>query len=357
MKVVSFEVCTSAGRIRRLGALADGHEEGRIVDLTASFAKMLDVRKDEPTPREYARLRVPPDMIGWLRAGKYGREAAQEGLSYALGNPSEPGLDGEHLIYERGEVRLLAPLPRPTSFRDFSIYEEHMTRAQITPMTSNGRGYVKGPEWYRTPPYAKQSCSAMRGPEDPVPYPYYTKRLDLEIEVGIIVGRQGSNLTVAEAGQCISGYAILVDSSCRDGYEREPFGPTKRKDFHTALGPCLVTPDEVDVENLKCSIEVDGEIWFEGSTSAPHSFTPAHLVAYASDSEIIEPGDLIGTGTIGFGCSMDIHKWLRPGQTAKFTIEKLGSMSLRIVPGEHVVSHVLGMEGLLHYPGASRAGR
>ncbi|HVV92172.1 MAG TPA: fumarylacetoacetate hydrolase family protein [Hyphomicrobiales bacterium] len=355
MKLVTYEIATVAGRFRRLGVLADGDERGRIVDVTAAFAAHLATGTDEPTPRELAALRAPPDMIGWLRARHAGVAAAAAALAFVRANPDARGLDGERLVFARDEVRLLAPLPRPASLRDFSIYEEHMSRAEITPMTSNGAGYVKGPAWYRTPPFNKGSCAAICGPEDPVPFPYYTKLLDLEIEVGIIVGREGRNLSVEDAADHIAGYTILVDSSCRDGYEREPFGPTKRKDFHTALGPALVTPDEVDVENLACSVTVDGETWFEGTTAAPHSFTPAQLVAFASDNETLHPGDLIGTGTIGLGCSMDHHRWIRPGQVATFAIEGLGAMSLKVVEGERVVSHVLGMNGLLSHPSSTGA--
>lgn len=352
MKIVTFEVPTPAGRIRRLGAFADGDESGRIADLTAAFGAHLASETDEPTPRELALLRTPPDMIGWLRAGHAGLAAAKAALVYALAHPEARGMDGEALLYRRADVKLLAPLPRPTSFRDFSIYEEHMTRAQFTPMVSGTVKFEKGRIWYTNPPYYKGSCTSIAGPEDPVPYPYYTQRLDLEIELGIIVGKQGRNLTVEEAAKHIAGYTILIDSSCRDGFGREPFGPNKRKDFHTALGPCMVTADEVVPMSLNCSVTVDGETWFEGDTSAPHSFTPAQLVAYASDNETLYPGDLLGTGTIGFGCSQDLHKWIKVGQTATFWIEKLGSMSLKVVPGERVVEHVSGMKGLLPYPGS-----
>jgi 2-keto-4-pentenoate hydratase/2-oxohepta-3-ene-1,7-dioic acid hydratase in catechol pathway len=222
-----------------------------------------------------------------------------------------------------------------------------MTRAK---RPVDGQSYKKAPLWYSNPPYYKGSSSAMRGPEDAVPWPYYTKYLDLEIELGIIVGKAGRNLSFAQAQHHIGGYTILVDTSARDGQEREPFGPNKRKDFHTAIGPCLVTPDEVDPENLACRIEVDGELWFEGNTGDPHTFSPAQLVAYTSDNEDIAPGDLLGTGTIGFGCSMDIMKWVQIGQTMTFTIDGIGSMALQIVAGEHVVSHVFGMPSQIPNP-------
>ncbi|HEY0941452.1 MAG TPA: fumarylacetoacetate hydrolase family protein [Steroidobacter sp.] len=350
MKIVTFEVATPLGKVTRLGAWIEHDGAPRVVDLNAAFTSYLITCTDEPTPREYAALRIPPDMVGWLRAGAEGRRAAMAAIDYAQSQADRCGHQGARLLYDRSEVRLLAPLPRPSSFRAFSIYEEHMTRAQVTPMTGGDRPYRKSVHWFRTPPYYKGSCTSFAGPDDPVPFPYYTEKLDLELEIAIVIGREARNLSVAEVPSCIAGYAMLIDSSCRDGYGREPFGPTKRKDFHTALGPWLVTPEELDIQNLACSIEADGKVCFAGSTAAPHSFTPAQLVAYASDNETLYPGDLLATGTISYGCSMDHHHWFRVGQEVTFRIEGLGAMTLKIVAGERVVEHVRGMQGLLPIP-------
>jgi 2-keto-4-pentenoate hydratase/2-oxohepta-3-ene-1,7-dioic acid hydratase in catechol pathway len=353
MKLVTFETGTPVGKLRRLGALLKDDEAGGIVDLTAAFTKYLAAETDEPTPREYAALRTPPDMIGWLRAGREGRNAAEKALAYVRSHPDADGLDGAQLIYDRKDIKLLAPVPRPPSFRDCNGYFDHMSRAQ-RPIDEKPRNAPKTEAWYRYPVYYKGSCTAIAGPDDPAPWPYYTEFLDLELELGIIVGKEGRNLTVEQAEQHIAGYTILVDSSCRDGQEREPFGPNKRKDFHTALGPWLVTADEVQPEALACSLEVDGEVWYEGNTGAPHIFSPAQLVAYLSDSETIYPGDLIGTGTIADSCSMDTHRWIKIGQTARFTMAGLGSISLKVVAGEHVVSHVRGMTGQIAPPAGGR---
>jgi 2-keto-4-pentenoate hydratase/2-oxohepta-3-ene-1,7-dioic acid hydratase in catechol pathway len=357
--LVTFRVPSQVGPVIRLGALLDNKTEDRIVDLTAGFAAYLGRETDEPTPRELANLRVPPDMIGWLRAGHAGLAAARNALDYVRSHPEARGLDDENLVYARSDISILAPLPRPTSFRDFSIYEEHMTRQyldpthpDLDPTKPNERPiYKKKPIWYRVPPYYKGSCSSIRGPEDPIPWPYYTKRLDAELELGIIIGKTGRNLTVEQAKEHIAGYTIVVDSSCRDGYEREPYGPTKRKDFHTAVGPWLVTADEVDLENLECSLEIEGQQCFKGSSSAPHSFSPAQLVAYASDTETLSPGDLLSTGTVSYGCSMDHHRWVKVGETMTFSVDGLGSMSLKVVSEPSPVRHVEGMAGLLtHRP-------
>lgn len=352
MKLVTFETETPVGRLRRLGALIDGDQDGRIADLTAAYATWLAAETDETLPRELASLRTPPDMLGWLRGGPRSREAAERALAFArarLGEGPDPrGLDGALLVYPAEAVRLLAPLPRPNSFRDCSIYQEHMSRAEPP--------FEKKPAWYTNPPYYKGSCDSIVGPGAPIPSPYYTQRLDLELEIGIVVGREGRNLSFEEAERCIAGYTILIDSSCRDGYEREPFGPNKRKDFNTVLGPCLVTPDEIEEGDLACRITVDGELWWEGNTGHRRSFTPAQLVAYMSDNETVFPGDLIGTGTVGLGCSMDLHKWPKVGARVRFEVEGIGRLEHEVVAGEHVVDHVAGMTGLLAHPGADAAG-
>jgi 2-keto-4-pentenoate hydratase/2-oxohepta-3-ene-1,7-dioic acid hydratase in catechol pathway len=337
MKLVTMEVITPLGRTRRLGALT--RDEQRIVDLNAAFRAHLECETDEPTPEEFAALRMPPDMLGWLRAGSEGMRAAAAAMHFAERHATERAADGATLVFARSDVRLLAPLPRPASFRDFSMYEEHMHHI------------VKNPEWYTNPTYYKGSCTAIAGPEDPIPWPYYTKLLDLELEIGIVVGKRGSNLTIEEAQKHIAGYTILVDSSCREGQKREPLGPTKRKDWHTALGPFLRTADEIDIEHLDCSLSVDGETWYEGNTSAPHGFSPAQLVAYVSDCETIYPGDLIGTGTISYSCSMDTNRWIQIGQTATFRVAGLGEMNLRVIEQPPVVTHVgSGMRGHLTAP-------
>jgi 2-keto-4-pentenoate hydratase/2-oxohepta-3-ene-1,7-dioic acid hydratase in catechol pathway len=231
MKLVTFRVDTPVGAVDRLGALLDDDQDGRIVDLTTAYEAYLRAETDEPMPRELAALRTPPDMIGWLRGAHKAREAADAALGYVrdrlAGEPDPRGAAGARLVYPRAAVHLRAPLPRPNTLRDFSIYEEHMSQA--------GERYQKKAAWYRWPPYYKGNPESISGPEDPIPFPYYTERLDLELEIGIVVGREGRNLTLEQAAAVIAGYTILIDCSARDGYEREPFGPTKRKDWCNVL--------------------------------------------------------------------------------------------------------------------------
>ena len=290
MKLVTFSVPGPCGSQQRLGVLADAG----IVDLTTAYASYLAHATDEPLPGELAQLRVPPNLIGWLRGQHKAREAAEQALAW-LARADLPanarGFNDARIVFDRSEVKLLAPLPRPNSLRDFSIFEEHMTRRE-------GGGIPKRAAWFRFPPYYKGNPDTIIGPEDPIPFPYYTQKLDLELEIGIIIGRGGRNLSLDEAKQAIAGYTILLDCSARDRGEAEFLGPTKGKDWATVLGPCMVTTDEIDEANLDVRITVDDEVWFEGNTSAPRSFLAHHLVAYASDNETLQPGDLLGTGTV-----------------------------------------------------------
>ena len=347
MKLVSFNVDTPVGRLNRLGVLMDG-QEGGIADLTSTFAAYLASETDETMPYELANLRTPPDMIGWLRGGHKSRQALDKAMAYLQKRLAKDsallGPKRERLLFNRSEVRLLAPLPRPRSIRDFGVFEDHYSRA--------GMGYEKkSPIWYRWPPYYKGNPDSVIGPEDPIPFPYYTKKLDLELEIAIVIGREGRNLTFEQARDHIGGYTIFIDCSARDGFEREPFGPTKRKDFCNVLGPCLVTADAIDEANLNVRVIVDGETWFEGNTGHRRSFLAYHLVAYVSDNETLYPGDILGTGAIGLSCSMDLHRWVNVGQTVTFEVEGIGSLTHKIIEGERVVDYTLkGMEGLLKPP-------
>src|SRR5438552_8727315 len=345
MKLVTFEVRTPLGPQRRLGALLDGHQDGRIVDLTSAYEAFLRAETDEPTPRELAQLRTPPDMIGWLKGQHKSREAAEYAIAFARDLAVEArGLDGARLIFERSEVKLLAPLPRPNSLRDFSIFEEHMTRRE-------GGGIPKRPQWYRYPPYYKGNPDTIIGPEDPIPFPYYTQKLDLELEIGIVIGRGGRNLSLEDARRAIAGYTVLIDCSARDRGETEFLGPTKAKDWATVLGRCMVTADEIVEANLDVRITVDGEVWFEGNTSAPRSFLAHHLVAYSSDDETLQSGDVLGTGTVSYSCSVDLHKWPQVGQRVRFDVVGIGTLEHIIVAGESGPGYVRnGLGGLLGTP-------
>ena len=344
MKLVTFEVSTVFGLRRRIGVVlgTELDESALIVDLNASFAQML-VEGGDPRGREIADAALPADMLAFLEGGEPAMQRARQVLDFA-GQGRNGSAAGAPLVFNRSDIKLLAPLPRPRTMRDFSEYEEHMS-------TRTGAQY-KQPGFYHFAVCYKGNPDMVFGPDDPIIWPDYTERLDPELELACVVGKRGKNLTPEEATDYIAGYLIFCDGSARDVMGKEYLGPYKAKDFGTNLGPCLVTPDEVgDEMNLRCSLKVNGETWYEGNTGWRRNYTMPQLLAYASDSEEIQPGDVISAGTIGLSCSVDSGKWPQPGDVVEQWIENIGTMTMRCEREPRAVSYVRdGLPGLLPLP-------
>jgi 2-keto-4-pentenoate hydratase/2-oxohepta-3-ene-1,7-dioic acid hydratase in catechol pathway len=153
----------------------------------------------------------------------------------------------EHAEYRLDEVRLLAPIGRPPSVRDFYAFEEHVRNAaKVT-----GRPGVPD-EWYEIPAFYFSNPAAVFGPDEEVPYPEGSEELDYELEVAAVIGAEGR----------ISGFTVMNDWSARDLQRREMkigLGPAKGKDFATSLGPVLVTPDDLGDLRLEMIARVNGE--------------------------------------------------------------------------------------------------
>ena len=236
-------------------------------------------------------------------------------------------------------VRLLAPLPRPPSVRDFYAFEGHVrsTRAH--------QGLDMEPDWYRLPVFYFSSPHVVIGPDDDVEPPD-TEELDFELEVAAVVGREARNLGVEQASAAIAGYTIFNDWSARDIQRREVrvgLGPAKGKDFASSLGPVLVTPDELGddpgrPEGEMCA-RVNGSEWSRARLSdLQHSFSD--MVAYASRSSRVVLGDVIGSGTAGTGCILELagtygtdrYPWLRRGDVVELEVEGIGVLRNRVAP-------------------------
>jgi 2-keto-4-pentenoate hydratase/2-oxohepta-3-ene-1,7-dioic acid hydratase in catechol pathway len=346
MRLVSFEVATVFGRVRRIGAVLGGEPEAgsRIVDLNTAYGLLLREGGDARW-RQIADAALPADMIGFLEGGSQAMDRAREAIAFAESARSDA--EGRTLVFTRGDVRLLAPVPRPRTMRDFSVYEEHMsTRSGST---------EKAPPFYHFGVGYKGNPDAVYGPDDVLPWPDFTNMLDPELELCCIVGKEGRNLTEEQAASHIAGFTIFCDGSARDVQAREFLGPYKSKDFGTNLGPCLVTADEFDETNARAALRVNGETWWEGNTGERRNFLLPQLVAYASDEETIHPGDVIAAGTIGLSCSVDSGRWIKPGDAVELWIEGIGAMKLTATrtPREH--SYVRdGLKGHLPVPDSAR---
>lgn len=346
MKLVTFEVNTPFGVVRRIGALLSPvlEDSSQIVDLNTGYGQLLRQNGDARW-RQIADAALPPDMLEFLEGGSQAMERAGEVVEAARRDGLES--DERQVVFRRDQVRLLAPVPRPRTMRDFSVYEEHMMRRRPDAQ--------KPPGWYHFGTCYKGNPDMVFGPDDPMRWPDFSEMIDPELELAAVIGRAGMNLTPEEAGGYIAGYTIFVDGSARDVAVKEMLGPYKHKDFGTNLGPCLVTADEFDEMDARCGIRVNGEVWWEGNTGQKRNFRMADIVAYASDEEMLSPGDVIAAGTIGDSCSVDSGKWIKPGDSVELWIDGIGTMRLTPKRERRESSLVRdGMEGLLPVPEYAR---
>ncbi len=203
--------------------------------------------------------------------------------------------------------------------------------------------------WYEAPAFYFTNPYAILGPADDVPVPPGSRMFDLELEVAAVIGRTGRDIHPDDADAYVAGYTILVDWSARDVQFAEMqvrLGPTKGKDTATTLGPVLVTPDELqpwrtDTSfDLTMTVEINGERLGQDRWSSM-AFSYADMIAYASRGTEIRPGDVLGSGTCGGGClaelwgreGLNAHRPLQPGDVVTVTVEQLGTLTTRVVPG------------------------
>ncbi|MDQ6664779.1 MAG: fumarylacetoacetate hydrolase family protein [Acidobacteriota bacterium] len=322
MKLCTFEVQTQLGRHRRLGAIT----EGGIVDLNFAYAAYL-AGHGERRPQKVADVLLPANMLEFLQA------AAMPRAVQALEAAGERGVNGETIVYAPGNyakdgVRLLAPLPNPASVRDFYAFESHVRGG------FEKRGEPMPKEWYEIPVYYKSGHHHIIGTDEDVHWPSFTQKFDYELELAAVIGEAGRNISAAEAHKHIAGYTVMNDFSARDIQRQEMkvrLGPAKGKDWATAIGPYLVTPDEIgDPYNLAMTARVNGEIWSEGNSRSIH-WTFAQMIEFLTRDDEIVPGDLIGSGTVGNGCGLELDRWVKRGDVMELEIEKIGQLRNRVV--------------------------
>lgn len=242
------------------------------------------------------------------------------------------------------EARLLAPVDPPT-VRDFSVFEQH---------TEGVRQYIYGspaiPDVYYESPFCYFSNPhAVIGPDAEVPMPPGCVDLDFELEVAAVIGRPGSNLRPEDAGAHIAGYTILNDWSARDLGKSElriGLGLCKGKDTATTLGPWIVTADEFDSHRRDDRLDLDMRAQINGrelgrDTLANMAWSFEELASYASRGTWVKTGDVLGGGTCGAGCLMELwgrygrddYPPLKPGDTVTLTVEGIGTVTNTVVPG------------------------
>jgi fumarylacetoacetate (FAA) hydrolase len=230
------------------------------------------------------------------------------------------------------------PIPdKINSLRDFYAFEQHVKTARAN------RGYEMLAEWYEMPVFYFSNHNAIYRHGDIVPKPRHTEWLDYELEIGFMIGKAGINIPAEKAMDYIEAFMILNDWSARDIQRKEMrvgLGPAKGKDFATSLGPELVTLDELadrvigsgaDTRyDLEMVARVNGQELSRGNTKDIY-FTFAQMIERASDDVMLYPGDVIGSGTVGTGCLLELGgetsalgRWLEAGDVVELEIERLG---------------------------------
>tara|TARA_X000000368_G_C23018168_1_gene706752 strand:- start:630 stop:1568 length:939 start_codon:yes stop_codon:yes gene_type:complete len=227
----------------------------------------------------------------------------------------------------------------PTQYRDCLVFEEHLKNgfAQAEKMT--GRKHEIPEVWYKQPIYYKGNRLSFIGNKQKVLWPNYAENLDIELELAIVISKDGKNITKEDAHKHIFGYTILNDVSARDAQMIEmagQLGPAKGKDFDTGniLGPFILTADEVSHPvSLNMEARVNGHRWGGGNSSEMyHNF--ADIISFISQSETIYKGEVIGSGTVGTGCGLELGKRLAPNDKFELEIEKIGVLENMIIKAD-----------------------
>jgi 2-keto-4-pentenoate hydratase/2-oxohepta-3-ene-1,7-dioic acid hydratase in catechol pathway len=321
----------AAGAPWRLAAALDaGDAPARWLDL--ELARRRAIAADPRRGHNSALFRLPITTLDDHLARGLRIDALRD-----LVEPFVARNDDDALL-EAGDLSFGSPVLRPPSVRDFYAFEGH-----VRTMWERRGGEI--PEaWYRLPVFYFSNVSEIRGPGEPVWCPAASAELDYELEIAALVDTSAENLRQDRAEEAIGGFTIFNDWSARDLQREETavrLGPAKGKDFASSFGPYLVTPDELSDArratgfDLLMTAEVNGTETSRGRWSDAQ-FSFGEMLARASADVRLRPGDLIGSGTVGTGCLLEVRdatlgRYLEPGDEVVLRVERLGSLRTPIV--------------------------
>jgi 2-keto-4-pentenoate hydratase/2-oxohepta-3-ene-1,7-dioic acid hydratase in catechol pathway len=280
-------------------------------------------------------------LIDLLAGGEEQLLAAGE---QAYADPSE--------VVELERVALTSPVPAPPSIRDFMAFEAHV----VTSMAALGQ--TVEPIWYELPLFYFSNPAAVKGPNEAVAISPGCVDFDFELEVAAVIGRPGADIKIEDAERHIAGYMLFCDWSARDLQDRvmsQGLGPVKGKDGATSLGPWIVTGDELEQRradrafDLTMTASVNGTRYSTGNLRDLY-WSFAEMVAYASRGTTLVTGDLLGSGTVGTGCILelsrthgsDAYPWLQAGDEVALEVACMGSIRAEILPAGPVVAPIRG---------------
>lgn len=287
-------------------------EQSRVIDLKKAYALVLQrggASVDGARHLAHATFR---DLTQGISAGDFFLEAAHRALDAA--DDAAAPID---------EVCWTAAI-KPPVIRDSLTFNGH-----IKNFFGNVMKTIPTREVYERPGYFKGTTSTIYGHDEVIPYPSFTEKLDYELEIGYIIGKPGRNLTPDNAWEHVFGITIFNDWSLRDVQKLESpigMGAQHSKDFAYGIGPWIVTRDELpSVLGLTGQVRVNGEVW-SNTKVEDFIWTPEETIAYASELNGIQPGDLIGSGTMAFGAGVELGRFLQPGDVLELDLERVGTL-------------------------------
>jgi fumarylacetoacetate (FAA) hydrolase len=299
---------------------------------------------------------IPDDMNAFLQGGDALMERAKKINQDILDGTLQPK---EEIFYE-----ILAPVPHPSSCRDGYAFRQHVAAARRNRKVDMIAEFDQYPIFYFT------NHNAIQGPGEIPCMPDHFQKLDFELEVAVVIGKKGRNIKATTADDYIAGYMIMNDMSARTLQMEEMLlnlGPAKGKDFSTVIGPWLVTPDELEsfkvaakaghvgnAYNLKMTCRVNG-VEVSAGNMADMDWTFAEIIERCAYGVDILPGDVIGSGTVGTGCFLELNgtgllndsnykpQWLQPGDDVEMEVTGLGILTNIITKVETDFS-ILGLK-------------
>jgi len=282
---------------------------------------------------------LPTDIIALIQMGDQVRLETEKQLLNMI--------EADTLIAPVKDYVLLAPVPRPTSCRDGYAFRQHVEAAR------RNRGVEMIKEFDQYPIFYFTNHNAIQGPGAVYCMPDHFQQLDFELEIAIVIGKEGRNIKAKDADAYIAGFTIMNDLSARKLQMEEMLlnlGPAKGKDFSTVIGPWLVTPNELENYlvsakqghvgnnyNLSMNCWVNDQLVSAGNVK-DMDWTFAEIIERCSYGVTIHPGDVIGSGTVGTGCFLELNgtgklnnpdyqaQWLQPNDEVKMQIEGLGTL-------------------------------
>jgi 2-keto-4-pentenoate hydratase/2-oxohepta-3-ene-1,7-dioic acid hydratase in catechol pathway len=318
MKFGRIALPSPDGKVARLVAVEP--EKGRVIDLARAaalnFADKYQATEEAATAM--AKVAFPGSLVQALSLGT-------------------------HLTDRAGEV-----VSRRGDDASFSLNEVEWLPASDAPLvrdTLNFVGHIKGfhdrmgtppsPSLLKIPAYTKNSGTMVIGQNATVPWPGYINYMDYELELGFVVGLRGRNLDPESARKHLFGITIYNDFSGRDLQGNEMpilMGATKSKDFAHAIGPWITTIDEFEsLDDISMEVRVNGEV-ITRTNSSGTLWSVYEQLAYISLGEYIQPGDVIGSGTVGNGSFLEKGRQLSPGDVVEMEVGGVGVLRNTLGP-------------------------